>query len=287
VGAIVSSVSAPPATGDRIDFQGLGHAALSGSARQAADPDNPLKLAQPAKVADWLDIEKYMQSIRSPRAPTNLDQAQVDAGRALFSDQANCQGCHGGEKWTVSRRFYSPSSATMTALNSAPLTLSGDFPSALLPAHTTANQTLRFAGGNAAANDQILCVLRPVGTWNVAEDGVGVAEVRADMTTPSQGDGNPAGEGRGYNVPSLLGIASGAPYLHAGNARTLEALFGTSFTQHHQALAANFLTETDAAARAQQVSALVQYLLSIDEQTAYPGLPGTGASGGSLCPQSF
>jgi hypothetical protein len=31
----------------------------------------------------------------------------------------------------------------------------------------------------------------------------------------------------------------------------------------------------------------VQYLLSIDENAAYPGLPGIGASGGSLCPQSF
>jgi hypothetical protein len=107
------------------------------------------------------------------------------------------------------------------------------------------------------------------------------------MTTTAQGDGNPAGEGRGYNVPSLLGVATGAPYLHAGNARTLEALFSPTFAPHHQALSANFLTETDAAARAQQVSALVQYLLSIDEQTAYPALPGTSASGGSLCPQAF
>jgi YVTN family beta-propeller protein len=287
VGAIVSNVSTPPATADRIDFQGLGHAALSGSGRAAADPENPLRLAQAPKLDNWLDIEKYIQSIRSPRAPTNLDRQQVDAGRALFNEEANCQGCHGGEKWTVSRRFYTPSADIMTSLNTAPLTLGSDFPTALLPARQTADQTLRFAGGNAAANDQILCVLRPVGTWNMAEDGVGIAELRADMTTTAQGDGNPAGEGRGYNVPSLLGVATGAPYLHAGNARTLEALFSPTFAPHHQALSANFLTETDAAARAQQVSALVQYLLSIDEQTAYPALPGTSASGGSLCPQAF
>jgi YVTN family beta-propeller protein len=287
VGAIVSELGTPPQTQNRIDFQGLGHANLSGSARQAADPANPLQLAQAPKLADWDDIEKYMQSIRSPRAPSNLDTAQVEAGRALFADQANCQGCHGGEKWTVSRRFYTPSTATNTALSTAPLTLSPELPVALLPARVAANQTLRFAGGNPAALDQILCVLRPVGTFNVAEPGVGVAELRADMTTPAQGDGNPAGEGRGYNVPSLLGVSTGAPYLHAGNARTLEALFKDTFSQHHQALSANFLTESDAGARNQQVAQLVQYLLSIDEQSAFPGLPGTGARGGSLCPQSF
>jgi len=67
----------------------------------------------------------------------------------------------------------------------------------------------------------------------------------------------------------------------------LEGLFGDTFAQHHSALAPNFLTESDAQERGRSVGALVQYLLSIDEQATYPTLPGTGASGGSLCPQSF
>jgi YVTN family beta-propeller protein len=287
VGAIVSAVSAPPATSDRIDFQGLGHAGLAGSSRAAADPATALDLDAPPKLNDWGDIEKYMQSIRSPRAPTNLDKGLVESGREIFNDQASCAGCHGGEKWTVSRRFYNPSAPTNTALNTAPMTLSPDFPVSLLPARVTANQTLRFAGGNVAALDSILCVLRSVGTYNVSETGVGIAEIRADMSTPAQGDGTPAGEGRGYNVPSLLSASIGAPYLHAGGARTLEGLFGNTFAPHHQALSANFLTESDASARADQVAALVQYLLSIDESSAFPSLPGTGATGGSLCPQSF
>ncbi|HKP62729.1 MAG TPA: hypothetical protein VJV78_38600 [Polyangiales bacterium] len=287
VGAIVSTVSTPPSTADRIDFQGLGHAALGGAARQIADPQNPLQLAEAPKLNDWGDIERYMQSIRSPRAPSNLDKAQVEAGRELFVEQAKCQGCHGGEKWTVSRRFYTPSTTTNNSLNTAPLTINSDFPVALLPARVAANQTLRFAGGNAAALDEILCVLRSVGTFNVAEPDVGIAELRADMTTRAQGDGNPAGEGRGFNVPSLLGASAGAPYLHAGNARTLEALFTDTFALHHQALSANFLTEADPKVRGQLVGQLVQYLLSIDELTAYPAVPGIGASGGSLCPQSF
>ena len=282
VGATVSELSTPAQTADRIDIQGLGHAGLNGSATAAADPKNPLGLAKAPKLADWGDIEKYLQSIRSPRAPSNLEAHQVALGRELFAD-GQCQGCHSGEKWTVSRRFYTPSTQTNAALNMTKLPLPPDFPSALLPARQEQNQTLRFAGGNAAAFDQILCALRPVGTFNVAESGVGIAELRVDMKTLAQGDGNPAGEGRGYNVPSLLGASVGAPYLHAGNARTLEALFSDTFAQHHHALAPNFLAEPDPYALQQNVGALVQYLLSIDEQSEYPAIP----AGSSLCPQSF
>jgi hypothetical protein len=88
-------------------------------------------------------------------------------------------------------------------------------------------------------------------------------------------------------VPSLLGVSVGAPYLHAGNARTLEALFSGTFAQHHQALAPNFLTETDPYEVETKIDALVQYLLSIDEDAAYPALPTPGAAGGSLCPDTF
>ena len=70
----------------------------------------------------------------------------------------------------------------------------------------------------------------------------------------ADGDNNPANDpkaGIGYNVPSLLGVATGAPFLHAGNARTLEALFDTTFATHTRALAPNFLTENDASAVAE------------------------------------
>jgi cytochrome c peroxidase len=107
------------------------------------------------------------------------------------------------------------------------------------------------------------------------------------MKTAAQGDGDPAGEGRGYNVPSLLGVSTGAPYLHGGNARTLEALFSSTFATHAHALAPNFLTDTEEKDVQAKVSALVQYLLSIDEASEYPGIPDPGGSGGSLCPTSF
>lgn len=288
VGAIVNNVSVPPATTDRIDFIGLGHGNLNGSSEQAADPANPLMFAVAPKLNDWAEITRFMQTIRSPRKPTNLEQKKVDAGRELFNTYGSCQGCHSGEKWTISRRFYTPSIETNTALKTAPLVIPNGFPTALLPAQKPENQLLRFGGTNPAALDQILCAIRPVDTFNVAEDGVGIAELRADMKTPAQGDGDPAGEGRGYNIPSLLGLTVGAPYMHAGNARTLEAMFNSeTFAVHTRALAPNFLTESDPVVVAQNVDYLVQYLLSIDEDSQYPRIPDPGPAGGSLCPEVF
>lgn len=283
VGAIVSSVSDPLVTADRIDFVGLGHANLNGSSEDLADPKNPLGVDAPGKLNDWGDITKFIKAIRSPRAPSNLDATKVRAGRQLFAYDGGCQGCHGGEKWTISTRFYTPSVETNAALLTTPFEIPDGFPEALLPARDPKNQTLRFQGGNAAAFDQILCAVRPVGTFNVAEPGVGIAELRADMKTVSQGAGNPEGEGAGYNPPSLLGLQVGAPYFHAGNARTLEAAFGPTFNTHHEALAPNFLTEDDATQRAARVEELVYYLLSIDEQTQYLDIPEPGELGGSLC----
>ena len=75
---------------------------------------------------------------------------------------------------------------------------------------------MRFANGNAAALDQIQCILRPVGTFGKADGVMGqVVERRQDMTTPAQGDQL---NGNGFNPPSLLGMQVGAPYLHAGGA---------------------------------------------------------------------
>jgi hypothetical protein len=52
-------------------------------------------------------------------------------------------------------------------------------------------------------------------------------------------------------------------------------------------LAPNFLTDADPTVVKAKVNSLVQYLLSIDEDTPYPAIPAPGAAGGSLCPASF
>jgi hypothetical protein len=125
------------------------------------------------------------------------------------------------------------------------------------------------------ANDQINCVLRAVGTFPDQAAGeklegitpaaapTAVREVRDNMSALALGE-------TGYNPPSLLGLSSGAPYLHAGNARTLEELFDPAFAPHHQALSNAFLS-TQGQQRADEVRDLIAYLLSIDD--AWPFEP--------------
>ena len=279
VGAIVSKNTPPIGPADRIDIAALGHSGLNGSAAAAADPKSGV-VTPPSVLEDWDRITKYVQAIRSPRGVSGLDKAKVDAGKTIYLD-ANCAGCHGGPKWTISKVFYAPSVDANKALLSKAWTPPQYFPAALLPAATATNRFMRFGGANAAAFDQIQCILRPVGTFKVCEKDVGIAEIRADMKTGAQGaevDGN------GYNPPSLLNLVAGAPYFHAGNARTLEAALSTVFEKHHTALAANFLQETDAAAKQAIVNKLVHFLLSIDEDQATVAAPATaGGTGGDFC----
>jgi len=93
-------------------------------------------------------------------------------------------------------------------------------------------------------------------------------EVRADMKTLAQGQ-------NGFNIPPLFGLSVGAPFFHAGNARTLEELFdGWAFAAHHRALAPDLLD--DAITRYQHIAELVAFLLSIDESTEPEAPPDDG-----------
>jgi YVTN family beta-propeller protein len=318
VGAIVLALSTPPVHLDRIDTPALKLAELDGSSLLAADPKNPLGLgfdatgkvvvgqifidpgAKPAggRLDDWANITRYVQTIRTPRAPTNLNAKMVAAGEQLFTKYGACQGCHGGDKWTVSKLFYTPGVAVNAALKTSSFAVPQGFPRPLLPAEDLQDQKLVINAGG----ESVQCVQRNVGTFKLAEPGVGIAEVRGNNMTDiaqgggvalrpnADGDNNPANDpkaGIGYNVPSLLGLGAGAPFMHAGNARTLEAMLKETFSTHHQALAPNFLLESDPKAVERQVDALVQYLLSIDEDTPTQALPTPGAQGGALCPDSF
>ncbi|HEY6880620.1 MAG TPA: hypothetical protein VI299_21505, partial [Polyangiales bacterium] len=136
VGAIVLAKSNPPINLDRHDTVGLKLAELDGSSLDASDPANPLQLGFDADgkvvvgqlikdatsksaaglLEDWINITKYVKSLRSPRKPTNLDPALVAAGAEVFAHDGSCQGCHGGDKWTVSKLFYKPGVAVNAAL---------------------------------------------------------------------------------------------------------------------------------------------------------------------------
>ncbi|MBX3229667.1 MAG: hypothetical protein KIT84_04970 [Labilithrix sp.] len=280
VGAIVKNGALDPV--NRIAIDRIGQAGLAGSSAQAADPANPGSLAEACVVDDWAQVTAFFKSIRSPKRPSTLDAAKVDQGRALFQE-GNCQGCHGGPKWTTSKVFYTPDSTN--AVNNAlkdrswsAAVLAASYPPSLLPAVTPLNQNMRYNGTNGGL-DSMICALRPVGTFGVAEAAVGVAELRQDMATPGQGNEL---DGKGYNVPSLLSMTVGAPYLHAGQVRTLEALLASPFEVHREALKSGFLAP-GTPDREAKVAALVQFLLSIDEAAAPLAEPALGPNGGSFC----
>ena len=276
--------------------------ALDGSSTDAATPGGASAHAH-SVIGNWGNITAWIQTVRSPRAPTNLVTADVTAGQALFAGQGNCTGCHSGGKWTISSaKFYAPgdvSNDAFGALGVSSLSLetwsaavkTAAFPAALFPTSTAAKQTYR--SGAPQTFEQIQCALRPVGTivapavaggvpTGVSPAAVNVWEVRQDMATGAQGAGNANAAGNdftaGYNVPSLLGMQVGAPYFHAGNARTLEEALSSTFAGHYQSPVAQVFSPTPA-----QVRELVAYLLSIDGSTTPVVIPALGASGGDYC----
>jgi YVTN family beta-propeller protein len=306
LGAIVHRVGMPTSADDRIIFDNTAttgaqiatatpQAGLNGSTKliRAGVPAMPMGTVTNA-LADWDEIDDYVKTIRPPRRPSNLDAAAVTAGRALFETH-NCAGCHGGPLWTTARRFWTPGPVTNGAMGTLRtmtyMGFAGGF-AALNPPSATAAAPLRFTNADAAqvaANDQINCVIRNVGTIGapammggvpvgVAPAGVVVNEVRANMTTPAQGL-------TGFSPPGLVGMGLGAPYFHAGNARTLEELFATVFQSHYQAFSANFLT--NAATRDQDVANMVQFVLSIDDDTMIVPVRGMLSFNPQLCPATL
>jgi YVTN family beta-propeller protein len=219
-----------------------------------------------SNLKDWDDIEAYTKKIFANKAPSTIPAAAVTAGRAVFQS-ANCQYCHSGPKWTVSRVPYTPSiekngtaGATPTGLRTE-LRDGGSLP---LPNAPNLNVDTLKVAAEALANpdgganivvgpERITCVVRNVGTFNAAEK-------KADGTL---------GQGTlGFNPPSLLSLASTAPYFHAGEAKTLEEVFQARFAQHHQAGNALFLSSGGTTAQEQtDLTNLIAFLKSIDDST--------------------
>ena len=256
LGAVVNGDCSSLATQTQVPLAG----GLGKPVKELADlPDN-------CTDGDWDAIDAWMRTIEPPRARRFLDPESVARGAALFgmpsggANNGGCVACHGGPGWTASRRFWTPSEAENAALTSEAFTP----PSAWAPGWNA--HTLQIApqpssvdpSADAAGPPQVACVLRDVGTF-----GPDALEVRANGLR-AQGAG-------GYNVPSLYGLAVGAPYLHHGQARTLEQLFtDTAFEEHTRAGNPVFLTTGDVE---QQRADLIAFLLSIDASTTEQSLP--------------
>jgi hypothetical protein len=253
---------------------------------------------------EWNKIDEFIQSVRAPKRPVGLDSAQVARGAGLFRDGgcASCHGGPGwtlsrvfytpGPTNNGVLPYLRPETSDAVMLGrlrtesySVPAELRALNPpgasgsATFRPAAPTGVNVLdylyadgmdgRYNSKETHKSDQINCVLRAVGTFppnasqakpeGVVPDGspTVVRELRDDMTKLALG-------GQGFNMPSLAGVAAGAPYFHAGNARSLEELFDPAFAGHYQALAPGFLSEASEH-RSSDVDDLVAYLLSIDD----------------------
>ncbi len=233
---------------------------------------------------DWDDIDAFVRTVTPPKAKV-ADVAQLERGRQLFVD-GGCAKCHGGAGWTVSRRAFTPSGSVNASLAQTPFQRPSFFPQTWMydngdqprtqlsaqPAILVADDT-GPAEPTAIGIAEAACVIRNVGTFGLLGDptGTDALEVRP---------GAQRAEGRaGYNVPSLYGLALGAPYLHHGQAPTLADLFlDDRWRFHTSAGNANFAVTLGQDGK---LDDLIAFLLSIDASTpeiAIPTDPGTGLS---------
>jgi YVTN family beta-propeller protein len=155
------------------------------------------------------------------RAPVSPLRGQDVSEGRSLFSAANCQSCHGGADWTRSRVDFTPP------------------PGALEP--ITGGQLTRF--------------LFPVGTF----DSTAFNEFKAQGT--AQTAIVAANGALGFNVPSLLSVFAGAPYLHSGLARTLEEVLEN--VTHRSAGTGGVDTLSSISDR----QALARFLKSIDAQT--------------------
>ena len=272
-GAIVSDASlnanGSPNTAARIDFVGPGGTANPidgfnlGSAKAAA--------ASGATPDDWDEIEAFIQSIRSPKGRLDLG-GDPAAGRAVF-EEGRCQNCHGGPLWTLSERYYLPlggvgNDERLVSLFDVGVTSLGGVRADQVRS-TDVNTLFVLENDANGPPARHTCVVRKVGTFdNAGPQNRGAAELRQNGANAQGVDG--------FNVPSLLCIGMGAPYLHHGAAETLEDLLDPSgaFVDHLRAGNQVFSPS------ATQVANLIAFLRSIDDDTPTIATP----VGQNFCP---
>jgi YVTN family beta-propeller protein len=184
--------------------------------------------------------------------------AVVARGRALFMRQG-CQSCHGGGKWTVSTRDFTPPP-----------------PSADIATERTPPPRV----GNPVAAQYLPRFLRDVGSFGLGVPG-GNNPIGLDIGAPEKAsatvvngqlvaqdalgtDYNGDGLGTGYNVPSLLGIGAVPPYYHNGACESLLCVVGD---QRHRT--ANG-TRPDVLVRPADQARVVAFLETIGIRTRTP-----------------
>jgi DNA-binding beta-propeller fold protein YncE len=238
----------PGGTGNPVNGFNLGSA--RGAAQTGATPD------------DWDAIEAYIASLRSPRGSTRT-LGDAEAGRAVF-EAGLCQSCHAGALWTLSERYYTPAfnpgdgsdnDERLLSLASVGITDLGDVRADQVTS-TDPDQLFVLANDVNGAPARHTCTVRIVDTFDAdGPGGHGADELRQTGTAAQGVDG--------FNVPSLLGVGKGAPFLHNGAAETLEELLDPAgeFTGHLRAGNQVF------APSEQELADLIAFVQSIDDDT--------------------
>lgn len=273
-------------------------ATLGGLAKPLTEVQNDASVAT-CGHKDWDDVDNFVKTIAPVQARKTVAADAVERGRALFTE-GGCAKCHGGQGWTVSRRFFTPGATTNNNLAATQFAIPSFFPSTWqynVDQQSTPTQRMHASGQPAIPTDitgpgeatavavgQVACAVRNVGTFGVPNSAAGTDALEL---RPKDGALIRAQGRAGYNVPSLYGLALGAPYLHHGQSPSLKDLLtNTAWSFHTNAGNANFsLALADAA----KVDDLTAFLLSIDAtatEIAVPSDPGTGASF-DACPLNF
>ena len=154
--------------------------------------------------SDALDVQTLwiFAAVRPLLQPQPTDTAALNRGGAVFGQF--CASCHGGVKWTKSEIFHRDNPAAV-AQNGAPTD-----PGVSATANEFKSFTCAGPGGTSSIN-----YLEKVGTFN-PNDPIEIRDNAAAATALGAD---------GFNVPSLLSINYSAPYLHRGQAQTLEEVF--------------------------------------------------------------
>jgi YVTN family beta-propeller protein len=194
--------------------------------------------------SDALDVQTLwiFAAVRPLKQLQPSNTTAFDRGLVVFRD--NCASCHGGAKWTKSQIFHRDNPA-VDGQNGPP------FDPGLERTARLANELELFK-----CNDLTFRYLEKVGTFDVNNP----LELR-DNATASTAFGVD-----GFNPPSLFSIYYHAPYLHRGQAQTLEEVFGLhGLGPDGQVFppATTIATELDA----QQEADLLVFLKAIDGTT--------------------
>jgi cytochrome c peroxidase len=177
-----------------------------------------------------------VQTVRALLRPPPSDAAALGRGQTIFG--TTCAPCHGGQKWTKSEIFYrdNPAFTQDPAVGGVPLDPGVTNAGVQIVSFTLSGLTLKY--------------LEDVGTFDAADP----LEIRG----AGAASGQLALGGLGFNVPSLLGVGSHAPYLHNREAQTLAAVFPL-----HQLGTGTIATTLTA----QQQADLIVFLNAIDGRT--------------------